>query len=62
MKVVGLFYDHLVYFSASWNILWLFDVFLVIWYIFPILVCCTKKNLAILRITILSPFSGPTYL
>jgi hypothetical protein len=27
-------------------ILWSFGAFFVIWYIFPVLVCCTKKNLA----------------
>jgi hypothetical protein len=34
----GLFYGHLIYFVD----------FIVIWYIFPFLVCCTKKNLATL--------------
>jgi hypothetical protein len=33
MEVVGLFYGHLVY-------------VMVVWYIFPVLVYCTKKNLA----------------
>jgi hypothetical protein len=33
---------HFVYFMAVWLILW------TIWYIFPVLVCCTKKNLATL--------------
>jgi hypothetical protein len=48
-EVVGIFYGHLVYFTAPlvyfvtfWYILWLFGVF------FPFLVCCTKKNLATL--------------
>jgi hypothetical protein len=31
-----IFYGHLVYFVVSW-------------YIFPVLVCCTKKNLATLQ-------------
>jgi hypothetical protein len=35
MEDVGIFYGHLAYFVA-------------IWYIFPVLVCCTKKNLATL--------------
>jgi hypothetical protein len=39
MEDVGLFYDHLVHFVG-------------IWYIFPILVCCTKKNLATLLVTL----------
>jgi hypothetical protein len=36
------FCGHLVY------ILSYSEYFMVIWYIFPVLVCCTKKNLAIL--------------
>jgi hypothetical protein len=38
-----------------WYILWLFGIFhsavldlMAFWYIFPVLVCCTKKNLATL--------------
>jgi hypothetical protein len=45
----------LVYFIAIWDILRPFCIFcghlgylMVIWYIFPVLVCCTKKNLATL--------------
>jgi hypothetical protein len=38
LRPIGIFYGHLVY-------------FLVVWYIFPVLVCCTKKNLATLVIT-----------
>jgi hypothetical protein len=38
----GILCGHLVYFASIWYILWTF------WYIFPILVCCTKENLAIL--------------
>jgi hypothetical protein len=45
----GIFYNNLVYFSVSWYI------FAVIWYIwwsfgiiFPFLVCCAKKNPAML--------------
>jgi hypothetical protein len=42
----------LVYFMSIWSILWAFDVwyghgYLVYTY-FPVLVCCTKKNLATL--------------
>jgi hypothetical protein len=53
---VGIFYGHLVYFKAVWSILWPFGIFydhliyfMAIWYIFPVLVCCIKKNLATLR-------------
>jgi hypothetical protein len=42
MEDVDTFYEHLVYFVA------IFVYFIVIWYIFPVLVCCTKKNLATL--------------
>jgi hypothetical protein len=38
----GLFYDHLVYFAYIWYILTTSGLF------FPVLVCCTKKNLATL--------------
>jgi hypothetical protein len=45
----------LVYVTVIWHILRPFGIFcghlaylMVIWYIFPILVCCTKKNLATL--------------
>jgi hypothetical protein len=49
MENVGIFYDHLVYFTAVGNILWPFGIFcghLV--YFSPVLVCCAKKNLATL--------------
>jgi hypothetical protein len=46
----------LIYFMAIWNILQTFGIFYghlvhfaVIWYFFPVLVCCTEKNLATLR-------------
>jgi hypothetical protein len=39
----GLFNSHLVYFTAIWSILRPFGLF------FPVLVCCTKKNLATLK-------------
>jgi nitrogen fixation/metabolism regulation signal transduction histidine kinase len=45
----------LVYFVAIWNFLWWFGIvydhlvhFVSIWYVFPVLVSCTKKNLATL--------------
>jgi hypothetical protein len=51
----GIFCGHLVYFVVIWDSLWSFGIFcghlvyfVVIWYIFPLLVCCTKKNLATL--------------
>jgi hypothetical protein len=58
----GTFYDHLVHFMTIWYILWTFGTFyehlvhsLTIWYIswsfgtlFPVLVSCTKRNLATL--------------
>jgi hypothetical protein len=36
LQIIGLFYDHLVHFVFIWNI-------------FPVLVICTKKNLATLE-------------
>jgi hypothetical protein len=51
MEDVGLFYGHLVYFTAicyTYVFCGHLKHFMVIWYIFPILVCCTKKNLATL--------------
>jgi hypothetical protein len=38
----GLFYGQLVYFMTIWSIFWSFGIFC------PVLVCCTKKNLATL--------------
>jgi hypothetical protein len=46
MEDVDIFYGHLVYFTAIRNILW--PLGMVVWYVFPLLVCCTKKNLATL--------------
>jgi hypothetical protein len=44
-----------IYFMAIWNILWTFGIFfdhlvhfVFIWYIFPVWVSCTNKNLATL--------------
>jgi hypothetical protein len=31
----GIFYGHLVYFTAIWYILWPFGTLLAVWYIFP---------------------------
>jgi hypothetical protein len=47
---VGIFYGHLVYLFCRH-----FVYFMVIWYIVPVLVCCTKKNLATLVIVKLPP-------
>jgi hypothetical protein len=46
---VYILYRHLVCFMDIWYVLWTFDMFcgnLV--YLFPVLVCCTQKNLATL--------------
>jgi hypothetical protein len=52
---MALQWNMLVYFIAIWSILWPLDIvycrlvhFVVMWYIFPHLVCCTKENLATL--------------
>jgi hypothetical protein len=47
-KKIGIFYDHLVYLrplETFWHILWSFGIFP------PVLVCCSKKNLATLVAT-----------
>jgi hypothetical protein len=43
-----IFWVNLVYFGFIWYIFSLFGIFFPIWYIFPYLVYCTKKNLATL--------------
>jgi hypothetical protein len=49
LQQFGLFYNNLVYFTTIWSILWPFGLFS------PFLVCCTKKNLAALRLSFLPP-------
>jgi hypothetical protein len=44
MENLGVFHDHLVYFTAIGNILWPFGKFFVVF--FPVLVFWAKKNLA----------------
>jgi hypothetical protein len=72
---VGIFYGNLVYFMAVWYILCLFGiiyghlvyfitiwfVLMVPWYIFPALVCCTRKNLATLLLSSLHVSITPRY-
>jgi hypothetical protein len=49
MEDVGIYYCRLAYFTTIWYILWPFGVdYGNLVYIFPILVCCNKKNLATL--------------
>jgi hypothetical protein len=49
MKDVGKLYVYLVYFTAISYILWPFSIFCGhFWYIFPVLACYSKKNLATL--------------
>jgi hypothetical protein len=51
MEDVGTFFCPLVYFTAIWYTLWPFDIF-YLWLFgifFPVLVCCTKKNLATVK-------------
>jgi hypothetical protein len=50
MEDLGLFYGHLVYFTAICYILLQFCiVYGNLVHIFPVLVCCSRKNLATLR-------------
>jgi hypothetical protein len=44
----GIYSSHLEYILAIRNILWPFGNLVVIWYIFPIMENCVKKNLATL--------------
>jgi hypothetical protein len=48
MEDVGIFYGNLVYFTAIWYILCPFGISYGYLVFFPVLVCCTKKNLATL--------------
>jgi hypothetical protein len=58
MDNLGIFYDHLVYFTAIGNaILWPFSIFYGhSVYFSPFLVFCTKKNLATLELARRSMF------
>jgi hypothetical protein len=49
LENVDTFYGHLGYFTDIWDIYDHLAHFVFIWYIFPVLVSCTKKNLATLR-------------
>jgi hypothetical protein len=49
MEDVGIFYVHVVYFTAKWYKLWPFGTFCALFGIFfPVLIGCTEKNLATL--------------
>jgi hypothetical protein len=50
METVGVFYSYLEYFTDTWDIFNHLVHFVLNWYIFPVLVSCTKKNLATLLI------------
>jgi hypothetical protein len=41
----------LVYFMALWSVLW------AVWYIFPVLICTTKNNLAVATLVMIPNFS-----
>jgi hypothetical protein len=47
---VGIFYRHSVYFTGNWYSLCPFGIFCGHLVFFPVLVCCTKKNLAALAL------------
>jgi hypothetical protein len=49
MEDVGIFYGQLVFLRPICIFCGHLVYFMVIWYIFPVLVWCTKKNLATLR-------------
>jgi hypothetical protein len=48
MEYVGIFDEHLFYITAKLYISSHVVYFAVTWYNFPVLVCCTMKNLATL--------------
>jgi hypothetical protein len=48
MEDVGIFYGHLVNFTDFCDILWTFGIVRGNFIFFPVLVFCTKKNLATL--------------
>jgi hypothetical protein len=56
MKILGIFYDHLVYFTAIGNILWPFGIFCgqLVYVFLLVLVFCTKKNLATLVVVVVA--------
>jgi hypothetical protein len=48
MEDVGILYGHLVFFTPIWHIFSFLVYFKVIWYVLPVLVSCSKNNLATL--------------
>jgi hypothetical protein len=54
MEDDGIFYGHLVQFTVFCYIYGHLVQFVVIWCIFPVLVFCTKKNMATLVFTLLA--------
>jgi hypothetical protein len=56
MKILGIFYDHLVYFTAIGNNLWPFGIFCgqLVYVFLLVLVFCTKKNLATLVVVVVA--------
>jgi hypothetical protein len=46
MQDAGTFYDHFVYFTTIWYILWPFGYFMVIWHYISRFGIFIKKNLA----------------
>jgi hypothetical protein len=52
MEDVGIFYGHLVYFTVTWYILWLFDIFFgMFWYVLVHFGMLHQKNLATVDVT-----------
>jgi hypothetical protein len=60
MKDVGKFYGRFVYFTAI--LVYIMGVWYILWSLchifFPVLVCCTEKNLAALCVTLAVGTSG----
>jgi hypothetical protein len=51
MKDAGKFCGHFVYFTAICYVLRPLGIFWPVWYVIPVLVCSTNKNLAALALT-----------
>jgi hypothetical protein len=63
MEDAGIFYGPLVYFAAILvHFVAVLVCFMVTWNIFPVLVCCTRKNLATLVLIVFVFFYKKNFL
>jgi hypothetical protein len=52
VRAIWYILGRLEYCMVIWYIVWSFGIFVEFWYIFPASICCTKKNLATLLVTL----------